>query len=99
MAKSYRPDPDRITRFDIDAFIAEAILLEALRGLRFSYYPRSNRNLAKPIHIWFHGRRLHLCRHIRFGEAIHAQDIEIFIAFPNLPLVKETFLTEEQHTL
>ena len=99
MAKSHRLDPEPAARFDVDAFIAEATSLEALRGLRFSYYPRPNRNLSKPIHVWFHGRRLHLCRHIRFGEAIHAQDIEVYVGFPNLPLVKETYLTEEQHAL
>ena len=99
IAKSHQPDPNPTYLFDIDAFIAEATSLEALQGLRFTYYPQSHQNLAKPIHIWFHDRRLHLRRHICFGEVMHAQNIEIFIAFPNLPLVKKTFLTEEQHAL
>jgi len=99
MSKSHQLDPKLAIRYDVDAVIAEASSLEALRGFRFSYYPRPNRNLGKPIHIWFHGRRLHLCRHLRFGEAIHAQDIEIYIGFPHMPVVKETFLTEEQHAL
>jgi len=51
MAKSHQLDPEPITQFDVDAFISKATSLEALRGLRFSYYPRSNRNLNKPIHI------------------------------------------------
>ena len=50
------------------------------------------------IPIWFHGQRLHLCRHIRFGDTVHTQDIEVFIGVPSLPLINETFLTEEQHT-
>ena len=99
ISKSHQPDLELATRFDIDAVIAEASSLEALRGFRFSYYPRPNRNLQKPIHVWFHGQRLHLCRHIRFGEAIHAQDVQVFIGFPRMPVVKETFLTEEQHAL
>jgi hypothetical protein len=99
VSKSHKPDPEVATRFDVDAVIAEVLSLEAFRGFRFSYYPRSNRNLNKLIHVWFHGRRLHLCRHIRFREAIHAQDLEIYIAFPSMPLVKETFLTEDQHAL
>lgn len=39
MAKSHQPDPNLATRFDVDAFIAEATSFEALRGLRFSYHP------------------------------------------------------------
>lgn len=99
VSKSHKADAEVSRQFDIDAFIAEATSLEALRGFRFSYYPRSNRNLAKPIHIWFHGQRLHRCRHMRFGEALHAQDVEVFVAFPNMPWTRETYLTEEQHAL
>jgi hypothetical protein len=40
-----------------------------------------------------------MCRHIRFGEAIHAQNLEIYIAFPSMPFIKETFLTKDQHAL
>lgn len=99
LSKSHQPDVDRITRFDVDAVVVEVSSLEALRGFRFSYYPRSNRNLRKPIHMWFHGRRLDRCHYIRFGEAIYTQDIELFIVFPRMPFVKETFLTKEQHAL
>ena len=99
ISKSHQPDTNLTPQFDIDAVIAEAKSLEALRGFRFYYYPRPRRNLDKPIHVQFHGKSLHLCPHIRFGEAIHAQDIEVYIGFPNMPFVKETYLTEEQHAL
>ena len=79
--------------------IAEASLLEALRGFCFSYYPQPKQNLAKPIHIWFYSKRLHLCHHICFGKALYAQDIKMFITFPQMLVIKETFLTEEQHAL
>ena len=93
--KSYKPDPEVVTWFDVNTVITEVLSLEAFRGFQFSYYPRSNRNLNKLIHMWFHGQRLHICRYIRFGEAIYAQDLEIYIIFPFIPLVKETFLTED----
>ncbi|KAL5351046.1 hypothetical protein ACLOAV_004620 [Pseudogymnoascus australis] len=99
ISRSHEQDVEVTMRFDIDAVIAEVSSLEAFRGLRFSYHPRPSRNLSKPIHVWFHGQRLHQCRHIRFGEAIHAQDIEIFMGFPSLPFVNETFLTQEHHAL
>lgn len=99
IAKSHRVDPDLSVIFDIDAFIAEAASFEAVRGFRFSYYPKAVQNLDKPIHIWFHGRQLHQCRHIRFGEALHAQSFWIYIGFPRMPWVRETYLTEVQHAL
>src|SRR5437016_11098412 len=95
--RSHRIDPDLTSAFDIDAFVGEAASFEAVRGFRFSFYPRPNQNLTKPIHIRFHGRRLDQCRHIRFGEALHAQSFWIYIAFPRIPWKRETYLTEEQH--
>ncbi|KJZ69025.1 hypothetical protein HIM_11584 [Hirsutella minnesotensis 3608] len=99
MAKSHQPDEEVAAQFDVDAVLAEVSSLQAFRGFRFSYYPRAQRNLQKPIHVQFHGKQLHLCRHIRFGEALFAHDIHIYIAFPRMPLIHETFLTEEQHAL
>ncbi|KJZ68270.1 hypothetical protein HIM_12341 [Hirsutella minnesotensis 3608] len=99
MAKSHQPDQEVVARFDVDAVVAEVSSLQAFRGFRFSYYPRPQRNLQKPIHVQFHGKQLHLCRHIRFGEALFAHDIHIYVAFPRMPLINETFLTEEQHAL
>lgn len=97
--KSHAVDADLSMRFDIDAFIAEAASFEAVRGFRFSYHPKPIQNLHKPIHIWFHGRRLHQCRHIRFGEALHGQSFWIYVAFPRMPWTRETYLTHEQHAL
>ncbi|KAH7112065.1 hypothetical protein EDB81DRAFT_829100 [Dactylonectria macrodidyma] len=99
MAKSHQPDGEVTAQYDVDAVLAEVSSLQAFRGFRFSYYPRSQRNLQKPIHVQFHGKQLHRCRHIRFGEALFAHDIHIYIAFPRMPLINETFLTEEQHAL
>ncbi|KAJ9634939.1 hypothetical protein H2199_008803 [Coniosporium tulheliwenetii] len=99
IGKSHQVDPDLSVTFDIDAFVAEAASFEALRGFRFSYYPKAVQNLDKPIHIWFHGRQLHQCRHIRFGEALHAQSFWIYIGFPRMPRTRETYLTEVQHAL
>jgi hypothetical protein len=99
MPKSYKPDPEVAIRFDIDAIIIEVLLLKVFRGFWFLYYPRSNRNLNKLIHVWFYGQCLYIYRYIRFGEAIHAQDLEIYIVFPFIPLVKEIFLTEDQYVL
>ncbi|KAH8658902.1 hypothetical protein BGZ61DRAFT_540415 [Ilyonectria robusta] len=99
MAKSHQPDEEVAAQFDVDAVLAEVSSLRAFRGFRFSYYPRPQRNLQKPIHMRFHGKQLHLYRHIHFGEALFAHDIHIYIAFPSMLLINETFLTEEQHTL
>ncbi|KAJ4130630.1 hypothetical protein NW754_009683 [Fusarium falciforme] len=99
MAKSHQLDEEVTAQFDVDSVLAEVSSLQAFRGFRFSYYPRPQRNLQKPIHVQFHGKQLHLCRHIRFGEALFAHDIHIYIAFPRMPLINETFLTEEQHAL
>jgi hypothetical protein len=43
-AKSHQPSSREARRYDIDAFIAEATSLQALRGLRF-YYPKAVNNL------------------------------------------------------
>lgn len=99
MAKSHQPDEDVAAQFDVDAVLAEVSSLQAFRGFRFSYYPRPQRNLQKPIHVRFRGKQLHLCRDIRFGEALFARDIHLYIAFPRMPLINETFLIEEQHAL
>ncbi|GLI81951.1 hypothetical protein PoHVEF18_010348 [Penicillium ochrochloron] len=99
-AKSHQPSSGEARRYDIDAFIAEATSLQALRGLRFSYYPKAVNNLQKPIHVWFHGRRLHRCRHIRFGEGLHHQQLWVYIAFPRMPCDGSgTLLTDHQHAL
>ncbi|KJZ68590.1 Trichodiene oxygenase [Hirsutella minnesotensis 3608] len=51
MAKSHQPDQEVVARFDVDAVLAEVSSLQAFRGFRFSYYPRPQRNLQKPIHV------------------------------------------------
>lgn len=92
-------DERPLRRFDIDAFIAEARSFQALKGFRFSYYPRPMQNLHQPIHISFHGRALHQCRHIRFTEGLHDQHLWVYIAFSRMPCSRETYLSEEQHAL
>ena len=97
--RSDQHDLSPVRRFDVDAFIAEATSLEALRGLRFSYYPRPMQNLHQPIHISFHGRALHHCRHIRFGEGLYNEHLWVYIAFPQISYSKETYLSKDQHAL
>lgn len=97
MNLSNRSPLPRIQRFDIDAFIAEARSFQALRGMRFSYYPRPMQNAHKPLHIWFHSQRLHRCRHIRFAEGLHDQHLWVHVAFPRMPWKKETYLSGVQH--
>ena len=97
--KSYKPDPEVIIQFDINTIITEVLSLEVFQGFRFLYYPRSNRNLNKPIHIQFYSQRLYMYYYIRFKEVIHTQDLKIYITFPFILLVKETFLTKDQYAL
>ncbi|RHZ43884.1 uncharacterized protein CDV56_102013 [Aspergillus thermomutatus] len=97
--KSHQPSAHRGQTYDIDAFMAEATSLQALRGLRFSYYTKAVHNFQKSIHIWFHGRRLNQCQHIRFGEGLHHQQLWLYIAFPHMPYNGNTYLTDRQHAL
>ncbi|RFU32481.1 hypothetical protein B7463_g3854, partial [Scytalidium lignicola] len=46
MVKSHQLDPEPVIQFDVNAFIAEATSLEALRELYFSYYPNLTGILA-----------------------------------------------------
>ncbi|KAJ5882688.1 uncharacterized protein N7473_011122 [Penicillium subrubescens] len=89
----------RNIRFDIDALIAEARSLAVLRELRFSYHPKPMHNVQKSIHVLFHGKQLHQCRHIRFAEGLHDQHLWLYIAFPRLECSRETYLTKSQHAL
>ncbi len=56
IGNSHEVDPDLSVVFDVDAFIAEAASFEAIRGFRFSYYPKAVQNLDKPLHVWYHGK-------------------------------------------
>ncbi|RFU25145.1 hypothetical protein B7463_g11192, partial [Scytalidium lignicola] len=91
-------DEDRLSVQEIATFIQDLGIPDALAGSKpiirdDQPWEETLSGNGTPLQC------LDRCRHIRFGEAIHAQGIELFIAFSRMPIGKETFLIEEQHTL